>query len=486
MPKLPLRAMLLAAAAALPVLDVAHAQLLTPPAASSHVTAPKIDMPASVIINGAGAGDPTPSAQNPAGAPGGAETAPSAETAKTVTSPNLMNEGVAALVNDDIISTYDLRQRMRLLVMTTGVQPTEQTLPQLEQEALRSLIDEHLQMQELKKVSKKQKIDLIAADKDVDDEIGDLAKQNNLSPAQMRTSFAASGIDIETMRDQIRTQLSWQHLISGMYGNRVRVGEDQVTASLNRISAQASKTQYLIGEIFIDAQRAGGMQEAITGADQLVAQIQQGAPFAGVARQFSASPTAASGGDAGWVSTSQVQPEVAKALDELRPGQLSAPIPVSGGVYIVYLREKQAASGQTMVGLKQLAVRLSKDASADQVGAAEAKLRALKPQVTSCTTIDAVAAKAPGVVSADLGEAEITDLRGPFKDAAETLQAGQVSDPIRTDVGVHLVAVCSKHAGDAKVPSRNEISNRLYAEQLSVMSKRYLRDLRNSATIEAR
>src|SRR5262249_18921662 len=142
-----------------------------------------------------------------------------------------------------------------------------------------------------------------------------------------------------------------------------RVGDDQVNNTLQRLSTQASKTQYLIGEIFLDANRVGGMQEAVAGATQLISQMQQGAPFAGVARQFSASPTAASGGDTGWVTAAQVPPEVAKALEQLRQGQLSAPIPVSDGVYIVYLREKKAASGQTMVGLKQAAVRLDKDAT---------------------------------------------------------------------------------------------------------------------------
>jgi peptidyl-prolyl cis-trans isomerase SurA len=131
-------------------------------------------------------------------------------------------------------------------------------------------------------------------------------------------------------------------------------------------------------------------------------------------------------------------------------------------------------------------VRLEKDASQAQVDAAEAELKGLKPQIKGCSNIEQVAAKAAGVISADLGEAEITDLRGEFKAAAEKLQPGEVSDPIRTDVGLHLVAVCSKHAGGSKIPSREDIQNRLQSEQLSVMSRRYLRDLRNSATIEAR
>jgi len=453
------RAALLAAAALL--LPLAAQAQLSPsaPPVPSRVVTPSVNLPADV-------------AAAPAPAPAPAY--------------NPLNEGVAAVVNDEIISTYDLRQRLRLLVLTSGVQPTKDNLQQLEEQALRSLVDEHLQIQELKKVGKRQKVNLIAEAKDVDDEIGDLAKQNNLTFNQMKTSFIQAGVDMDTLRDQIRTQISWQRLISGLYSNRVRVGDDQVNGQLQRISNQASQTQYLVGEIYLDASRVGGMNQALTGASQLITQLQQGAPFPAVARQFSSAPTAANGGDAGWISAAQAPPEVAAALENLRPGQLSAPIQVSDGVYVVYLRDKQAASGQTMVSLKQLAVRLDKDASADQVAAATAALKALRPQITGCDNLETIAAKVPGVVAADLGEAEIKDLRGPFKEAAEKLQANQVSDPIRTDVGVHLVAVCSKRTGGAKVPTKTDIQNKLFAEQLSVMSRRYLRDLRTSATIETR
>src|SRR5690242_17817358 len=61
-----------------------------------------------------------------------------------------LSEGVAAIVNDDIISTYDLVQRMRLIIVTSGIQPTDDNIPQLQREALRSLVDEHLQLQELR------------------------------------------------------------------------------------------------------------------------------------------------------------------------------------------------------------------------------------------------------------------------------------------------------------------------------------------------
>jgi peptidyl-prolyl cis-trans isomerase SurA len=271
-----------------------------------------------------------------------------------------------------------------------------------------------------------------------------------------------------------------------MYGSRIRIGDDQIASQLRSLSAAAKQPQYLVSEIFIDNGRAGGESQAVNGAEQLIAQLQKGAPFPAVARQFSSAPTAANGGDAGWVSAAQEPPEVGKVLDALRPGQLSTPIVSSDGVYIIYLRDKQAAASQTLVTLKQLAIRLPKDAPEDQVAVATSTLSTLRAEAKGCASLDALAAKAKGVVAADLGEAEISDLSGPFKAAAQTLGPDEVSEPIRTDVGLHLVAVCGKRSAGANIPTKADIQNRIYAEQLAAMSKRYLRDLRTSADIETR
>jgi peptidyl-prolyl cis-trans isomerase SurA len=422
---------------------------------------------------------PAPTPPTPGGAPATAVTAPAP-------APQGISESVAAVVNDQIISTYDLTQRMRLLIVTSGVQPNEQTLPQFQREALVSLVDERLQLHELRRVEKEQKIEIIASKDDVDEELADMAKSNNMTREQFLSALAAQGVGAETLRDQVRANLSWQRWIRGRYGSRLRIGEDQIKAVQQRAASAASKAQYEISEILIDPNRVGGSNAAIDGANQLVVQMQQGAPFPAVARQFSASATAANGGDAGWVSTADVSTEVAAALEQMRPGQLSRPIPTRDGVYIIYLRDKRAGTGVTLVSLKQAAIALPPQAGEAQVEAARAKLEALRPNITSCADIEAAAAKAPGVVAGDLGEAEIKDLAGPFREAAETLQPGQISQPIRTNAGLHLVAVCGKRATAGEEMSHDEIENRLYGQQLSMISKRYMRDLRNSATIETR
>ncbi len=412
--------------------------------------------------------------------------APAATQQATAEAPRPLSESVAAVVNDEIISTYDLAQRMRLLIATSGVQPNDQTLPQFQREALISLVDEHLQLHELRRVEKDQKMSIIATDSDVREEIAGMARENNMSADAFLAALKSQGINPETLFQEVRAQVSWQRWIQGRYGTRLRIGEDQIKATQSRLAAAASKPQFQVSEVLIDASRVGGMQAAMQGAQQLISQLQQGAPFPAVARQFSAAATAASGGDAGWVSPGEMPPEVDAALEQMRPGQLSAPIPVKDGVYIVYLRDKRAGAGATLVDLKQAAVSLPATASQADVDAARAKLLAVKAAAKGCADLEQTASKTPGVVAGDLGEAEIADLAPEFKDAAQTLAPGQISDPIRTKVGLHLVAVCGKGASGGAQLTHDDIENRLYGQQLAMISRRYMRDLRNSATIETR
>ena len=134
--------------------------------------------------------------------------------------------------------------------------------------------------------------------------------------------------------------------------------------------------------------------------------------------------------------------------------------------------------------LKQAAISLPAGASADQTEAARQKLVALKGQIKSCADVDAKSAGVDGVLAGDLGEAELKDLAPAFRDAIQGLTPGQVSDPIRTDAGLHLIALCGRRQGGIELPSRDEIESRLEDQQLSLVSRRYLRDLKNSATIE--
>ena len=432
------------------------------------------------------AATPAPEAAAPLAVPAPAAAAPAATEAGPAT-PRGMTESVAAVINDEIISTYDLRQRIRLLIVSTGVQPTNENLPQIEREALRALVDERLQEQELTKVEQKQKFKVFPTDKEIDAEVEDMAKTYNVHGPQLIKSLEGAGIEPATLRDQLRTQLGWRKYVSGRFRDNVHVGDDQISAALARFNASAAKPQFLVSEVFLDAARVGGQQQAQDGARQLVDQMRKGeAPFPAVARQFSALPSAANGGDAGWMASDELPPELEKAVETMKPGQVSEPIPVHDGVYIVQLREKRAGSTANVLDLKQAAIALSRDAPATDVAAAQAKLVTLRGEVHGCDELQTRAGKVSGVVAGDLGETSLDDLSPDFRGAVEGLKPGEVSQPVRTGQGLHLIAVCARHVGGGKEPTRADIENRIYGEQLGMIARRFLRDLRNSAAIENR
>ncbi|HWE46386.1 MAG TPA: peptidylprolyl isomerase [Caulobacteraceae bacterium] len=391
-----------------------------------------------------------------------------------------LQEGVVATVNDELISTYDLRQQMLLLIATSGIKVNSDNLPQIQQEALRSLVDEHLQLQEIKKLPK-----LKISDDEIDDEIGHMAQENRMTKDQLLGVLKEAGVEADTLRQQEKAQIGFETIVGGRFGDKARVSASEVQQTLARISASAAKPQYLVGEIYLDATTNGGQDEAMNGANQLEEQILKGAPFQGVARQFSNAATAAAGGDAGWLISGEMQPEIEAALQHMQAGQMSKPIPTKDGVWIVYLREVKAGGGVTMVSLKQAAIRLPKDAPADQVSAATAKLAALKTSLT-CQNVEKDAAKTDGVVASDLGESKVSDLAPEFQTVAGGLEKGQVSDPIRTDVGVHLIFMCDKRTEGTAVPTAEQVEQRLRNQQLSMLARRYMRELRATATIEMR
>ena len=438
----------------------------------------------------AGAQEPA-AASTPADAPASAAqalVAPAPAPADAAPAgPRQMSESVAAVINNDVITTYDVRQRIRLLIVSTGVQPTQQNLPQIEREALRALVDERLQSQELHRLEDRRKgPKIFPGEKEVDAEIEDMAAQYNTKGPDLIKALTAAGIEPATLRNQLRTQIAWRRYISGAFRDNVRLGDDQVTSMMARLNASASKPQYLVSEIFLESARYNGPEATLEGARQLKEQIKAGAAFPAVARQFSALPTAANGGDAGWLVSGELQPELEHAVETLKPGEVSEPVVMRDGVYLVQLREKRAGSGAILVNLKQAALRLPKDAPAAEVNAAQAKLVALREQVKSCDQLAPAAAKVEGVATGDLGETGLEELSPDFRKAIDGLKPGEVSAPVRTASGLHLVALCGRRIGGQHEPTRAEVENKIYGEQLSMIARRLLRDLRNSAAIESR
>lgn len=439
---------------------------------------------AAILASSQAFAQATPQAAAQAQVPAAGEVNPAAEATPLAArrSEFQLADGIIATVNDSIVTGYDLRQRMLMLILETQIQPTPENLPSLQQQALNDLIEQRLKAAELARYREQLPP---SSDADVDRQIADMARQAGVGQAEYLAYLSQVGISLPTFRESVRTEMDFNELVGGRFGPRSRVSRNQVEAAMRQLAEASARPQYLIGEIYIDAARYGGQQSALNGAQQLIQQILQGAPFQAVARQFSSAPSAAAQvpGDAGWVLQGSVQPALQQAFDSLEPGQLSNPIPVEGGVYIIYMRDKRSGADTSLVQLRQMMIELPETATEAQVAAATERLNALRPQLT-CDNILTRARSESDLTGSDLGEADVQNLAPQFQQVARSADIGTISTPVRTPLGLHVLALCGRRTGGPDAPTFQQVENRLRNQAIVMMERRYMRDLRADSLIE--
>jgi peptidyl-prolyl cis-trans isomerase SurA len=384
-----------------------------------------------------------------------------------------LGEGVLVSVNSDMITSYDLKQRMLLLIVTSGVQVTQDNYAAFQQQALNSLIDEKLEMQEMDHWKLK------VTDKEVDDELNRMAGQSNMTKDQLLAELKRVGVEADTLRQQIRAGIGWQELVGGRYHSNAAVGSAQVDAMMDKVIADGQKPQYLVSEIFIDPAVAGSMQAAQQGAQQLYDQLQKKvAPFQAVARQFSNAPSAGNGGDEGWLVSGNIDPAIEAALNQLQPGQMSPPVMTKDGAYILLLRRKTDGNADMLFHLKEAAAPLSD-------GGAAAALTSFNDKVKTCDAFDDQNGKsASGLQLTDLGEVQLSTLTPEYFDALHPLKEGEVTAPLKNSQNTNILYVCSRQLAGDNALSRSQLEDNLVNQRLAMLGKRYLRELRAAATIE--
>ncbi|MGJ8563526.1 MAG: peptidylprolyl isomerase [Alphaproteobacteria bacterium] len=388
------------------------------------------------------------------------------------------SHGITAVVNDDIVTTHDLRQRVLFMMVTTGVERTEESLARVQSQALRNLVDEKIQLQESEKYD--QKIN----PQDIDRSVARLIGRNGLDPQEVVERLAAAGISIDTLRGQVKSELAWQRIVNGLYGSRIRISDAQIDETLTRLSANASKPSYQVAEIYIEATPdIGGMDGAFKGAEAMIQQVKEGAPFPLLARQFSSAPTAAAGGELGWVREGELRPEIEKAILSMEKGSLSAPIQVPGGVYVVALLDVEVSESDTLYKLKQINVAAE---TPEEIEAAKLKIEEARAVVKSCDTIAADVQAVEGLKQADMGELRAKDMSDAILEKLATTDVGALSEPIETGSTLAAILVCDRNVVGSNIPTRDEVEDRLMDQQLAQASKRHLRDLRRKASIVVR
>jgi peptidyl-prolyl cis-trans isomerase SurA len=432
-------------------------------------------------------------AEMPAAAPRIATPAPPAEQVN-ITAPR--TTGIAAIVNDTVISDYDLDQRTALFVATSGIRPTKETLGQIRTQVLRSLEDEVLELQE----ANKHKITVTKAD--VDKALKNIAEDNHLTPEQIIDTIKQAGVSPDVFRQQLAAQLVWQKLVAARYGTDVLINDQQIDEAMDRLKKGADKPQFLVSEIFLAVDRPEDEATIKTSAQQIAAQIKQGAPFAAVAGQFSQSPSAADGGDIGWVVQGQLPEELDHALADLRPGDVVGPIRAEGGYYVVELRDRREPIGTKIedpaekpvdpnapVPIARLLIPLPPNVDAAVKERAMELAKNVKAQVRSCSDLPNLAKQLQGSVYNDLGKVDPKELDSELREGLAKTPPGEMIEPYFDTVGLEIIMRCDPAPPKLvafQLPTRDQLQQQLFVQQMSILGKSYLRDLRRDAVVETR
>lgn len=402
--------------------------------------------------------------------------------------------GLAASVNQTIISNYDLDQRTALFVATSGVHPSKDDLPQLRAQVLRSLEDETLEMQEAEKRR------IAASPAEVEKALQSIAADNKISSEQLLASIGQAGVTPATFVNQLRAQIVWQKLVAARYGADVRVSEQQIDDAMSRLKQGADKPQFLVSEIYLAVDKPEDETSVRASADRIAQQTKQGVAFQTIASQFSQSPSATTGGDIGWVLEGQLPDELDHALLGLKPGEVAGPVRAEGGYYILLLRDRlepassvaaapaaaKAADPNAPVPLGRFLIPLPKTADAALKDRAMTMATVVQGRVRVCSDLSDMAKQLTGTVYESLGTVKPSDLDSTIRQALARSNPGDAVAPFISAAGVEVIMRCDAAApkiGTFQMPTRDQVQQQLAMQQMSVYANGYLAELRRNAVV---
>ena len=402
--------------------------------------------------------------------------------------------GIAATVNETVISNYDVDQRTALFVATSGVSPTKDNLPQIRGQVLRSLEDEVIETQEANKHR------ITATKAEVEKALGNIAADNKLTVEQIMSAIGQAGVSAATFIQQLSAQIIWQKLVAARYGSDVRVTEQQVDEAMNRLKRGADKPQFLLSEIYFAVDRPEDETMVRASAEQIAQQTRQGASFQSIASQFSQSPSAADGGDIGWVIEGQLADEIDHALSGLRPGQIAGPVRAEGGYYILLLRDRREPAGTEIaqasapvatdpnapLPLDRFLIPLPPNPDAALKDRAMNLATNVKAQARSCSDLPNIAKQFQGTVHERLGNMNPKDLNPELREALAGTGPGEAVKPFFSPAGLEFIMRCDiapPKLGAFELPSRDQLQQQLSVQQMSIYAKSYLGDLRRNAVV---
>jgi len=419
-------------------------------------------------------------------------TPPAAGQAPRVTVPSRVVpvDRIVAVVNDQVITQNDLNERVALIVRQFQRQGGQ--LPPadvLSRQILERMINDLVQVQLAKETG------IRVDDATLDRTIERIAQENKLSVRDFRLALERDGIKYPRFREDIRNEILVARLREREVENAVVVTDAEIETELAREARdKTTDTEFRLAHILVlvPPQASPEQIEARrVRALQALSELRRGTDFAKVAATYSDAPDAMQGGSLGWRAAGRLPTLFLDALERMQPGDVSDILRSPNGFHMVKLLEKRgkaAADGVQQTNVRHILLRAREGLSESE---ARERLRRLRERIIAGTDFAEIAKVHSEDASAqkggDLGWVAPGDTVPEFERAMNALKEGEVSEPIQTPFGWHLVQVVQRRSDELSDDRKKAAARQaIRARKADEAYQDWLRQIRDRAFVENR
>jgi peptidyl-prolyl cis-trans isomerase SurA len=440
-------------------------------------------------------GQPPPSAQRPAPsspvivAPPAAQGPRPAAAAPVIAPPReVLLDRVVAVVNDEAITQHELNeQRRTVAVQMREAKMTPPAPDVLERQVLERMITERALMQFARETG------LRVDDTTVERAIARIAQENKLTPEQFRQALARESIGYAKYREDVRRELLVQRMREREAEARVQVTDAEVDQFLQTAMARGSAdTEYQLAHVLVGVPEQATpeqLEQRRQRAEAALAQIRGGAEFAQVAAAVSDAPDALQGGNLGWRTAARLPSVFAEVVRTLKPGEVSAVLRSPAGFHVVKLVDQRDRNAPVVVDqarIRHILIRVN-----ETVSESEAKVRIdrVRDRLDTGSKFEDMArinSEDPSSArGGELGWLSPGDTVPEFEQAFAKLPIGEVSQPVRSPFGWHLIRVEERRSQDvSKDRQRDQARLAIRQRKSDEMFQDFVRQTRDRAYVE--
>jgi peptidyl-prolyl cis-trans isomerase SurA len=395
---------------------------------------------------------------------------------------------VLVVVNDEAITQWDLNEGRRILI--SQMKASKVTPPSndvLDKQVLERLIVERAVLQYAKETG------IRVDDTTVERTILRVAEENKLSPDEFRKVLEREGIPYANYREDIRRQIIIQRVREREVDSKVTVSDAEVDNYLATIASQAGgEDEYQLSHIYITVPEQASTQaveSARSRAEAALAELKSGKDFREVAAAYSNAPDASSGGDLGWRTRARLPSVFADVVRGMKKGEVSGILRSAGGFHIVKLVDERSRNQPTIVDQTHARHILIKVNEQTSEADAKARIDRLRERLVAGASFEDLARAnsedASSAKGGDLGWISPGDTVPDFEHALDRLAVNEISQPVRTPFGWHLIEVLGRRKQDVTEQRRREQARQAIRQRKSdEQFEEFVRQLRDRTYVE--